>query len=1125
MEGLDAKVSPVPIKEQMQTDDGVGTEGYIRFLNDLRGGVHKIVTDVNAQRKAKAGQIFDFAGIEAPIGALPCNGQLLLIADYQELYDVIGFTWGGSGDSFNIPNQEVDGVGAFRRGLSAASVVGEFIDESVGTHNHHITIDLPSDWTGANSGHTHSYEVYEPFDGYVQQYIGGEPSFQIQNNTPTTRDVSEESEHTHPVDIDSYETDTDDNTGTETRPKAYVYLMCIWTGKAGSDDGIAVRAPRACEGDMCMATYDIDESGIVDDAEKVNGLTVETAVPLDAVFTDTLYDDTDVIKDADTNKPVTDLNKVATMEDIGAAGGGDMMKATYDQDDSGVVDNAELVNGMTVETAVPAGAVFTDTVYDDADVLKDADTNQAVTPTNLLATMDDIAGSGGGDMLRSVYDTDLSGVVDNSELVNGLTVETAVPTGALFTDTPYDDTEVLKDADANKPVSPTNLLATMEDIGDAGGGDMIKSVYDTDNSGVVDDSELANGLLVETAVPSGAVFTDTVYNDSDVVNHIANTNDPHSVTASQVGAVSKTGDTMTGNLSIRQDWGSFVLDNNSDLGWQIGLGTNGDLDFNQRTNGVGVGRKFQILKDSETLIVGAIGASSLNGSKIFTEGNTNTTVSEIAANYNSDTVNLGVGNMDNVTSSASTIAIGNDILANATLSCCNIGLGNAALHSLLPDSGDYDGADNGTRNIGIGGNAQYFTRYGKSNVSVGRNAGQGIGDGDNAVFLGTNAGAGHCPYWQGSIRGYDVSYYGIAYECTVVGLGANYPAKTSSITAIGTKALYGNKADWGNTAVGVDALKSVGNWTWFNGKKIVDISDKSGTYDQNSSTTIRITITSHGLDTGDIAQLKLKRGDSATGGSSDSEYGWDFVARPVTYVDSNNFNITSYVSYDTSGDALLIGYADISENGPLAEMNTAVGHDALTNLNNDNYNNAFGYQANVMPSSLTNTTAIGAFSHTVGDNLVQLGNTDCTTSVFGAVISRADRRDTAEERETILGLSFINKLTPIDFKWDYRSDYFELTEVEVEVENIGSPPTISRKRNRVSIPYDGTKKRSRYHHGFMAQDIQQIISDTGIDFAGLQDHGVGGGEDILSLGYAELIAPMVKAIQELSQRIEELENA
>lgn len=221
----------------------------------------------------------------------------------------------------------------------------------------------------------------------------------------------------------------------------------------------------------------------------------------------------------------------------------------------------------------------------------------------------------------------------------------------------------------------------------------------------------------------------------------------------------------------------------------------------------------------------------------------------------------------------------------------------------------------------------------------------------------------------------------------------------------------------------------------------------------------------------------------------------------------------------------MIGYADISENGPLAEMNTAVGHDALTNLNNDNYNNAFGYQANVMPSSLTNTTAIGAFSHTVGDNLVQLGNTDCTTSVFGAVISRADRRDTAEERETILGLSFINKLTPIDFKWDYRSDYFELTEVEVEVENIGSPPTISRKRNRVSIPYDGTKKRSRYHHGFMAQDIQQIISDTGIDFAGLQDHGVGGGEDILSLGYAELIAPMVKAIQELSQRIEELENA
>lgn len=45
-------------------------------------------------------------------------------------------------------------------------------------------------------------------------------------------------------------------------------------------------------------------------------------------------------------------------------------------------------------------------------------------------------------------------------------------------------------------------------------GDMTKTVYDTDNDGIVDKAKNANtvnNLTVETAVPSGAVFTDTTY--------------------------------------------------------------------------------------------------------------------------------------------------------------------------------------------------------------------------------------------------------------------------------------------------------------------------------------------------------------------------------------------------------------------------------------------------------------------------------------------------------------------------------------------------------------------------------------------------------------------------------------
>lgn len=45
-------------------------------------------------------------------------------------------------------------------------------------------------------------------------------------------------------------------------------------------------------GDMSTEVYDTNKDGIVDDAEKVNGHSVFKDVPSDAVFTDTVYDDT-----------------------------------------------------------------------------------------------------------------------------------------------------------------------------------------------------------------------------------------------------------------------------------------------------------------------------------------------------------------------------------------------------------------------------------------------------------------------------------------------------------------------------------------------------------------------------------------------------------------------------------------------------------------------------------------------------------------------------------------------------------------------------------------------------------------------------------------------------------------
>jgi hypothetical protein len=70
-----------------------------------------------------------------------------------------------------------------------------------------------------------------------------------------------------------------------------------------------------------------------------------------------------------------------------------------------------------------------------------------------------------------------------------------------------------------------------------------------------------------------------------------------------------------------------------------------------------------------------------------------------------------------------------------------------------------------------------------------------------------------------------------------------------------------------------------------------------------------------------------------------------------------------------------------------------------------------------------------------------------------------------------------------------------------------------------NIVHDGSKKRSRFHHGLIAQEVKAILDAKGIDFGGFQDHSVKGGDDVLSIGYEELIAPLIKAIQELSAEV------
>ena len=159
-------------------------------------------------------------------------------------------------------------------------------------------------------------------------------------------------------------------------------------------------------------------------------------------------------------------------------------------------------------------------------------------------------------------------------------------------------------------------------------------------------------------------------------------------------------------------------------------------------------------------------------------------------------------------------------------------------------------------------------------------------------------------------------------------------------------------------------------------------------------------------------------------------------------------------------------------------------------------------------NNYSDCTILGSNANCTGNAQVQLGSTISNTYSYANIQNISDARDKANIRDTILGLEFISQLRPVDYRWNYREDYVVPTGEYEIVNGIKVPVT-------TTLENDGSKARNRYHHGFIAQEVKQTMDVMGIDFGGYQDHTIKGGQDKLSISYTELIAPMIKAIQEL----------
>ena len=71
---------------------------------------------------------------------------------------------------------------------------------------------------------------------------------------------------------------------------------------------------------------------------------------------------------------------------------------------------------------------------------------------------------------------------------------------------------------------------------------------------------------------------------------------------------------------------------------------------------------------------------------------------------------------------------------------------------------------------------------------------------------------------------------------------------------------------------------------------------------------------------------------------------------------------------------------------------------------------------------------------------------------------------------------------------------------------------------------DGSKARQRYHYGLIADELKTTMDELGVDFGGYQNHANNSGMCVKSVGYTELISPLIKAVQELSAQVDDLKQ-
>lgn len=359
-----------------------------------------------------------------------------------------------------------------------------------------------------------------------------------------------------------------------------------------------------------------------------------------------------------------------------------------------------------------------------------------------------------------------------------------------------------------------------------------------------------------------------------------------------------------------------------------------------------------------------------------------------------------------------------------------------------------------------------------NNLAIGSNSGTGMTTGTNNIFVGANSGPNVTSTLSNAVVLGNNSGNALNGATNILFVGTNTGQALvdgDSVTLIGSNATVTAHAQ--NVLAIGPSTTSTGNETIAIGSEVSSSAD-SVAIGHNASTA----------------------GTGVVVGNDATIYGSGSVSLGIN-TGAGNHSVSLGENANTGDNSVAIGYGASAIDGGIA-----IGNGVSALANTVNIGSAFATH-NIIGSVIS----IGANAEASNINI---GNANTTVNIgtsntTGAITLKAqlvtiddagttsDERDKTDIRGTSLGLDFINSLNPVEYRWAKRDEETE---------------------------------GKRFHQGVIAQQVKEAADAAGIDFGGYIDQSINGGPDKLLVRYDEFVAPLIKAIQELTYKVEWLEG-